>query len=53
MNKMTWAEAVTLINEAPDATYYGRINGYLIGLVGRQMKGYILPTDIIEDFRRF
>lgn len=50
---MQYHEAIALINQDPDALYYGCIDGHWITLPGRVMRGYLVGCDNIQIFKRF
>lgn len=57
---ITYEEAIALIDEQPDALYYGQLNWgdepsieEWITLRGHIMRGFIMPGDSFRLFKRF
>lgn len=57
---VTYEEAIALIDEQPNALYYGQFAWddepsieELITLWGPMMKGFLQPGDVFRSFKRF
>lgn len=50
---MTYEEAMEIINADRDATYVVQIDGLYMTLNGHMMSGFLLPTDVLQYFKKW
>lgn len=48
-----YKKAVALMDLYPDALFVAEVNGMLVSLHGPKMRGFLLPSDEITEFKRF